>query len=108
MVSVMLYPCIFCIALLMVLFFLYIVFVDLMKAFDSVGRIMLWQLLRKYGCPRKFHNHDKNSVYRNDGQRQEWRVGLGYIFYNKRCQAVVRTGSHAFLYLSISRARRGF
>ena len=34
--------------------------------------------------------------------------GLGYVCYNKRCQAGVRTGSHAFLYLSVSNARRGF
>ena len=33
---------------------LYIVFVDLTKAFDTVGRTGLWQLLRKYGCPEKF------------------------------------------------------
>ena len=33
---------------------LYIVFVDFSKAFDSVGRSGLWQLLRKYGCPEKF------------------------------------------------------
>ena len=30
------------------------VFVDFSKAFDTVGRIGLWQLLRKYGCPEKF------------------------------------------------------
>ena len=30
------------------------VFVDFMKTFDTVGRIMLWQLLRKYGCAEKF------------------------------------------------------
>ena len=32
---------------------LYIVFVDITKAFDTVGRTGLWQLLRKYGCPEK-------------------------------------------------------
>ena len=32
---------------------LYIVFVDFTKAFDTVGRTGLWQLLRKYGCPEK-------------------------------------------------------
>ena len=30
---------------------LYIVFVDFTKAFDTVGRTGLLQLLRKYGCP---------------------------------------------------------
>ena len=33
---------------------LYMVFVDFIKAFDSVARTGLWQLLRKYGCPEKF------------------------------------------------------
>ena len=33
---------------------LYMVFVSFGKAFDPVGRTGLWQLLRKYGCPRKF------------------------------------------------------
>ncbi|KAK2176302.1 hypothetical protein NP493_672g01002 [Ridgeia piscesae] len=36
---------------------LYMVFVDFSKAFDTVGRTGLWQLLRKYG-----------STYRNDGE----------------------------------------
>ena len=30
------------------------IFVDFSKAFDTVGRTWLWQLLRKYGCPEKF------------------------------------------------------
>ena len=30
------------------------VFVDVRKAFDAVGRTGLWQLLRKYGRPEKF------------------------------------------------------
>ena len=32
---------------------LYMVFVDFTKAFDTVGRTGLWQLLGKYGCPEK-------------------------------------------------------
>jgi len=30
------------------------VFIDLTKAFDSVNRQGLWQVLRKIGCPEKF------------------------------------------------------
>ena len=30
------------------------VFVDFSKAFDTVGRTGIWQLLKKYGCPEKF------------------------------------------------------
>ena len=33
---------------------LYMVFVDFTKAFDTVGRTGLWQLLKKYECPEKF------------------------------------------------------
>ena len=32
------------------------VFVNFSKAFDTVGRIGLWQLLRTYGCPEKLTN----------------------------------------------------
>ena len=52
----------------------------------------------------KVHNHDRKAAYRNDGERQEWRGGLRYICYNKRCLAGVRTGSYAFLYISVSNA----
>jgi len=30
---------------------LYMVFVDLAKAFDTVNRTLLWEILRKFGCP---------------------------------------------------------
>ena len=33
---------------------LYVFFVDFTKAFNTVGRTGLWELLRKYGCPEKF------------------------------------------------------
>jgi len=32
----------------------YMVFVDFSKAYDTVGRTGLWQLLKKYGCPETF------------------------------------------------------
>jgi hypothetical protein len=35
---------------------LYMVFIDLTKAFDSVHRQGLWKILRKIGCPQKFVN----------------------------------------------------
>lgn len=31
-------------------------FVDLIKAFDTVNREMLWKILAKFGCPSKFTN----------------------------------------------------
>ena len=33
---------------------LYMVFVDLTKAFDTVNRDGLWRILQKLGCPEKF------------------------------------------------------
>ena len=45
---------------------------------------------------REVHTHDRRSAYQNDGHRQKWRGGLGYICYNKQCQAGVRTVSHSF------------
>ena len=33
---------------------LYMVFIDLTKAFDSINRTGLWSLLAKFGCPCKF------------------------------------------------------
>ena len=35
---------------------LYVAFIDLSKAFDSVDRSMLWTVLKKCGCPPKFIN----------------------------------------------------
>ena len=70
---------------------LYIVFVDFMKAFDTVGRSVA--AAEEIWMPRKVLNHNRKPAYRNDGERQQWRGGLGYIYYNKRCQAGVRTGS---------------
>ena len=33
---------------------LYMVFIDMSKAFDTVDRSTLWTLLRRYGCPETF------------------------------------------------------
>ncbi|KAI8493649.1 hypothetical protein Bbelb_285700 [Branchiostoma belcheri] len=33
---------------------LYMVFVDLTKAFDTVNRPLLWEVLRRFGCPPKY------------------------------------------------------
>ena len=35
---------------------LYVVFIDFSKAFDTVSRQGLWQVLTKYGCTEKFVN----------------------------------------------------
>ena len=80
---------------------LYIVFVDFTKAFDTVWRTGLWQLLRKYGCPEKFTTmieslHSGMMVnFWNGGEVSDT------FAITKRCQTGVRTGSHAFLYISV-------
>jgi len=51
---------------------LYIAFVDLTKAFDTVNREMLWEILSRYGCPPKFV-----SVLRNFHDGMEARVVMG-------------------------------
>ncbi|XP_060767191.1 complement C3-like [Neoarius graeffei] len=33
---------------------LYMAFIDLTKAFDSINQVALWRILAKYGCPEKF------------------------------------------------------
>ena len=33
---------------------LYMTFVDLTKAFDTVSREGLWKIMAKFGCPTKF------------------------------------------------------
>lgn len=35
---------------------LYITFIDLTKAFDTVNRDGLWKIMSKFGCPQKFIN----------------------------------------------------
>ena len=51
---------------------LYVVFVDLTKAFDSVDRTALWEVLLKIGCPpgfvniiRSFHDGMRAAVVEN-------------------------------------------
>jgi len=48
---------------------LYLAFIDPTKAFDTVNRDLLWQILRKFGCPpvfltilQEFHNGMKAKV----------------------------------------------
>ena len=53
---------------------LYMTFVDLNKAFDTVSREGLWKIMAKFGCPAKFiavvrHFHDGMLVrVQNDGE----------------------------------------
>ena len=56
---------------------LYITFVDLTKAFDTVSRDGLWKIMAKFGCPEKFVNivrlfHDgMQARVKDNGQYSE-------------------------------------
>ena len=79
-------------------------FVDFTKAFNTVGRTGLWHLLRKYGCPEKLttmieSQHTGMMVnVKNGGE-----VSDTFAITNG-VKAGVRSGSHAFLYISVSNA----
>ena len=49
---------------------LYMAFIDLTKAFDTINRDMLWRIMEKFGCPRKYiaivaSGHDYSSELRD-------------------------------------------
>ena len=63
---------------------LYIVFIDLTKAFDLVSRSGLLNLLRKIGCPphllaviRSFHENTYSTVYFNGVTSESFPVSSG-------------------------------
>ena len=56
---------------------LYIAFVDLAKAFDTVNRDMLWTVLAKFGCPPRFM-----TILRAFHEGMSARVSVGGILSN--------------------------
>ncbi|CAH1259012.1 PKD1L3 [Branchiostoma lanceolatum] len=63
---------------------LYMVFVDLTKAFDTVNRPLLWEVLRRFGCPDKFlavmkalHEGAMVRVLGGGGKSDPFEVGTG-------------------------------
>jgi len=63
---------------------LYLVFIDLTKAFDSVNRQGLWLILHKIGCPDKFINIICSFHEGMKGQVIESGV-LSYLFGISNC-----------------------
>ena len=87
---------------------LYLVFVDFIKAFDTVGRTVLWQLLRKYGCPEKFTTMIKAL---HTGMMANGNVGgeVSESFsVTNGVKARLYTGPYALIHLPNSNARRNF
>jgi hypothetical protein len=63
---------------------LFVVFIDFKKAFDSVDRDTLWNVLRRFGCPdgfisliREFHDNMKGRVLSGKQQTDEFTVNHG-------------------------------
>ena len=88
---------------------LYMVFVDFSKAFDTVGKTGLWQLLKKYGCPEKFtrmiealHTGMMATVSVEGEVSESFRVTNGVK------QGCVLSHTHALFHLPISNGRRCF
>ena len=58
---------------------LYMCFIDLQKAYDSVDRELLWIVFARFGVPekmmtiiRQFHEGMRACVRTDDGERSEW------------------------------------
>ena len=63
---------------------LYMAFIDLTKAFDTVDRLTLWSILEKAGCPKKFvtmirllHNQMNASVLVDGDSTDKFEVKTG-------------------------------
>ena len=87
---------------------MYMVFVDFSKAFDTVGRTGLWQLLRKYGYPETFTTMIEALHTGMMANVKCWgEVSESFVVTNGSSK-VVYCPPHALLHLPISNARRGF
>ena len=90
---------------------LYVAFVDLTKAFDSVDRDLLWSILLRFGCPpkfvkliRAFHDGMKASVIAAGDCSDAFTVATGVkqgcvlapILFNLFLSAVTTTASASF------------
>ena len=58
---------------------LFLCFIDLQKAYDSVDRTLFWQVLARLGTPpqmieviRQFHDEMRACLRRDDGRCPEW------------------------------------
>lgn len=63
---------------------LFVMFIDLTKAFDSINRKALWMVLEKFGCPKKFtkiinefHNGMTGRVVIEGGTTDQFPITTG-------------------------------
>ena len=65
---------------------LYIAFVDLTKAFDTVSRSGLYKILEKIGCPPKFFKSDRSFSRQYVKHRKFRRRNIRAIRKTQRCE----------------------
>ena len=83
----------------------YATFANLTKAFDTVSRRRLWQILERLGCPRKFLNI-VNQLH--EGQRGQIRLeGVGVLPQLQWSKAGFRPGTDSFQHLLQHDAKTG-
>ena len=63
---------------------LYIAFIDLAKAFDTVNRELLWEILSKFGTPPKFltilkklHNNMTSTICAGSERSEPFDIEVG-------------------------------
>ena len=89
---------------------LHVCFIDLQKAYDSVDRELLWEVLTRFGVSTKmlpiicyFHEGMRARVRTNDGEHSEWfhvsqglRHAACYHRYCSTCSSLLRYTSYYY------------
>ena len=95
---------------------LYMVFIDLLKAFDTVDRSTLWTLSRRYGCPetfvkiiQEFHDGMAEAVSIGESTTDPFEISHGCVLaptlYTLFLAALLSTESEHFSAAVLTRTR---